>query len=104
QQQGQSNQGYPSFPPIQSSSGAPSPVGLRQGSPLAQSTQPFVADNRQSLSSPIPHQTSKSYIQDPQQDEFLQRLLASNPNLRLVNQRIDDIPILSIPSSMVSYS
>jgi hypothetical protein len=95
QHQGQTNQGYSSFPSIHSGSGAPSPVGFKQGSPLTQSTQPFFTDNRQILSSPILHQTSNSYIQDSQQDELIQRIL-SNPNLQLVNP--------SAPSSIVSYS
>ncbi len=111
QQQGQTNQGgSPSFPPIHSGNRAPSPIGDRHRSPLAQSSQTFFNDNRQILSSPILHQAQNAYIQDPRNDELIQRLLA-NPNLQLVSQptpfasqRIDDIPIISGPASMVSYS
>jgi hypothetical protein len=100
EQQGQINQGFSSFPPLHNSGRSPSPVGVRQGSPLRQSSPAFFTDNRQILSSPILQQTPNTYIQDPRQDELVQRLLA-NPNLQLVNQpspfvsqRIDNIPIM----------
>jgi hypothetical protein len=104
EQQGQMNQGFSSLPSLHNSGRSPSPVGVRQGSPLLRSSPAFFADNRQILSSPILQQRSNAYMQDPRQDELVQRLLA-NPNLQLVNQatpytsqRIDDIPI------MVSHS
>jgi len=103
QRQGQVNQGYSSSSPIHDRSGAPSPFGIKQGSPLVQSTQPFFNDHRQILSSPSFPQSSNSYVQDPRQDELIQRLLA-NPNLQLVNQRIDDMPMMSGQTSMVSCS
>jgi hypothetical protein len=102
QQQGQTNQSYPSFPPLQSGSRGPSPIGFKQGSSIGQSSQPFFTDNRPMLSTPIHQQLPNTYIQDPRQDELVQRLLA-NPNLQLVSQRIDDIPIISPSSSMVRY-
>jgi hypothetical protein len=108
QRQGQTNQGYSSFPPIHSGSRGSSPVGMRHGSPVGQSSQGYFNDNRPILSSPALQQPSNAYISDPRQDELIQRLLA-NPNLQLVSQpppfvsqRIDDIPIISTSSSMVS--
>jgi hypothetical protein len=109
EQQGQINQGSPSFSLLHGRGGSPSPIEINQGSPVVQTAQGFFSDHRQILPSPALNQTSNSYIQDPQQDEFIQRLL-SNPNLQLVkpptpfvSQHIDDIPILSA-SSVVSYS
>jgi hypothetical protein len=103
QRQGQGNQGYSSPPPIHDGSRVPSPLGIKQTSPFIQSTQPFFNDRRQVLSSPNFPQSSNSYIQDSRQDELIQQLLA-NPNLQLVNQRIDNFPIMSGQRSMVSYS
>lgn len=95
QQQGQINQGSPSFPPIQNmSGGASSPAGIRQGSPLLPNTPSF-SDHRQISSSPA------FYHQDPRQDELIQRLL-SNPNLQLVNPGSTDLPIMRSSSSIVS--
>ncbi|CAF1470444.1 unnamed protein product [Rotaria magnacalcarata] len=108
QQQGQINQGHSSLHPFSSGGGSPLPVDIKRDSPLLQSSQGFLNDNRQSLSSPFVHQapttTINSYNNDPRQDEIIQRLLA-NPNLELVSQptpfysqRISDIPIMSTPS------
>ncbi|CAF0852686.1 unnamed protein product [Rotaria sordida] len=107
EQQGQINQGYPSFPSFCSGGKSPLPVEIKRQSPLLQPSQGFLTDNRQTLSSPFVHRapstTLNSYAQDSRQDEIIQRLLA-NPNLELVNQpspfvsqRIDDIPIISAP-------
>jgi hypothetical protein len=108
QQQGQTNQGFSSFPPLHSRR-SPSPVGTGQRNSLVQPSQTFSSDNRQFLSSPRVQQNQNTYIQDPRHDELIQRLL-SNSNLQLVNQpgsfmsqRIDDIPILSASPHMVSH-
>lgn len=112
EQQGQLNQGSSSMPPFSSfGGGSPLPIDIKRDSPLLRSSQGFLTDNRQTLSSPFVHQapstTINSFIPDPRQDEIVQRLLA-NPNLELVNQpapftsqRFNDLPIMSA-SSMVS--
>jgi len=93
QQQGQRNQGSPSFPPIPNIiSGTTSPVNFRQGSSNIQTSQPI------SSSPSFYAQSSNPYNQYPQQDELIQRLLG-NPNLQLVKSGVDDLPILSAPSS-----
>jgi hypothetical protein len=103
QRQGQVNQGYSSSSPIhQGGSRAPSPFGIRQSNSFVQSSQPFLNDHRQFLSSPSFPQSSNSFIQDPRQDELIQRLL-SNPNLQLVNPNSANIPMMSGQTSMVSY-
>ena len=99
QQQGQSNQGFSSF---HEGTRASSPAGNRQASPFAQVTQPFITDQRGRSLSPTPYQTSNSYIQDPRQDELIQRLLA-NPNLQLVSGAVDNIPMMFGQTSMVSF-
>ena len=112
--QGQINQGYFSFPSFSRNSGSPSSFDIKQGSPLLQSVQPFFTDNRQTLSSPTIHRISDTSINprapDPQQDEVIQRLL-EDPTLQIVNQptpfisqRVNDIPIISVPSFMVNHS
>ena len=108
EQQGQINQGSSSHPPP-NNTGSPSSVAVTHGSPLHQSSQPLITDNRQLLSHPPLIQTTNMYPQD----DFIQRLL-SNPNLQIVNQpyststpmitqQIDGLPILSAPSSTVSF-
>ena len=89
EQQGQIQQGPAPLPP-QHRSGSSSPVRMRQRSPFAQSTQPFVTDHRSIGISPADYMqrltsTGNSYHQDPRQDDIIQRLL-SNPNLQLVNE------------------
>ena len=96
--QGQINQGYPSF---DEGVRASSPLRNRQPSPLNQSIQPFSIDHRAVSASPVPYQRSNSYNQDPRHDELIQRLLA-NPNLQVISRGIDDIPIMSASTSMVS--
>lgn len=109
EQQGRMNQGYPSF---NRTGGSPLPIDMKQETPLLQTSQGYFTDNRQTLHSPIVHhtpaRTPSSYLQDPRQDDVIQRLLA-DPNLQLVNQptpftsqRINDIPIMSAPLSFVS--
>lgn len=97
QQQGQINQGFSSF---HEGTRASSPTGNRQASPFTQVTQPFLTEQRGRSLSPTPYQTSNSYIQDPRQDELIQRLL-SNPNLQLVSGTADNIHTMSAQTSMV---
>ncbi|CAF0854997.1 unnamed protein product [Adineta steineri] len=110
EQQGQINQGSPSFPLLHGRAGSLSPNEIKQGSPVVQTSQAFVSDNRHFLPSPganhIQNTITNSYIQDPRQDELIQQLLA-NPNLQLVSpltpftsQRINDIPVITASSSM----
>ena len=108
--QGQTNQGFSPYP-SRHDGRSPSPIGIRQASPLTNQAQPFLTDNRQIGSStdfisPI-HSTVHSYNQDPRRDELIQRILA-NPNLQLVNeppsfvsQNINDIPVLSSQPMLV---
>ncbi|CAF0774180.1 unnamed protein product [Rotaria sp. Silwood1] len=107
EQRGQINQAYPSFSPLHSGCRSPLPVEIKRESPLLQTSHGFFTDNRQTLSYPlvqrVPSAPINSCVQDPRQDEVIQRLL-SNPNFEVVNQptpfmsqRIDDIPIISAP-------
>ncbi|UJR33974.1 hypothetical protein I4U23_021390 [Adineta vaga] len=95
EQQGQINQGSPSFPLLHGSGRSSSSIDNQRNSPVVQITQPFTSDNRQ-ISSPS---NTNSYIQDPNQDELVRRLLA-NPNLQLVSPpfaslRLNDMPMTS---------
>jgi hypothetical protein len=104
EQQGQANQGLPSHTPINISK-SPSCVVIKQETP----SQPFITGNTQVLSSagclPMANTATTVCIQDPCQDELVQRLLC-NPNLQVINQpyssavpivtqRFDSLPIIS---------
>lgn len=113
EQQGQVQQGPPSLP-SQPRPGSSSPIRMRQRSPFAQPTQPFVTDHRSLGISPSDYMqrltsTGNTYHQDPRQDDIIQRLL-SNPNLQLVSQptpyssqRYDDRARPPASSPMVSF-
>jgi hypothetical protein len=115
EQQGQIDQGLPSDTPINDGE-SPSCVIMKHDSPLHHSSQSLFTDNRQVLSSPaclqMAHTPTTMCIQDPCQDDLVQRLLC-NPNLQIVNQpysstlpivnrHFDGLPIMSAPPPRVS--
>ena len=117
EEQGQEHQGFPSQASIHNTR-SPSPVIITQGTPVLQSSQVLCADHRPYLSCntylQTPQTTSNLFLQDPCQDEFLQRLLA-NPDLQVIQQpysasssRVtcccESVPLMPRPSSSVRQS
>ena len=116
-QQGQINQGLPSHTPVIRAE-SPSCVVIKRESPLHRSSQPLFTNNTQVISSPacvkMANIPTTMCIQDPCQDDLVQRLLC-NPNLQIVNQpysssgpiitqHMNSLPIIPAPPPTVSLN
>lgn len=117
EQQGQQHQGLPLHTSIIDGRSSSSNV-ITHGNPLHQSSQSLFVDHQQNLSSSTclqmpPTTTTNMFIQNPSQDDFIQKLL-SNPNLQIVNQsyypptpiitqHTGSLPIISAPPSSTVY-